>query len=116
MSNDVTPGREPERPRVEPEVIAPGENFRPRGGRDNVFMQFESLGGVHRIFIARPGWPAIIAALLIIGLFAAIVFIVLAGIVVLWIPIVVLGIFAAIVPATARIYWSRIKGFLSSRR
>ena len=116
MSNDVTPGREPERPRVEPEIIAPGENFRPRGGRDNIFMQFGGGDSVHRIFIARPGWPAIIAALLIFGLFAAIVFVILAGIVVLWIPIVILGILAAIVPATARMYWGRIKGFLSGGR
>jgi hypothetical protein len=116
MSKDVTPGHEPERPRVEPEIIAPGEKFRPRGGRDNIFMQFGGSDGMHRIFIVRPGWPAIIAALLIFGLFAAIVFIVLAGIVVLWIPIVILGILAAIVPAAARMYWGRIRGFLSGGR
>jgi hypothetical protein len=116
MSNDVTPGHEPERPRAEPEIIGPGEAFRPQRDRDNIFMQFEGRDGVHRIFIARPGWPAIMAALLIFGLFAAIVFVVLAGIVVLWIPIVILGVLAAIVPATARMYWGRIKGFLSGGR
>ena len=43
-------------------------------------------------------------------------FVVLAGLVVLWIPIVILGILAAIVPSAVRLYWSRIKGFLSGGR
>jgi hypothetical protein len=118
MSNDITPERGPERPRVEPEIIGPGETFQSqsRRDRDNVFMQFGDGAGIYRIFIARPGWPAIIAALLVIGLFTAIVFIVLAGLVVLWIPLVVLGIVAAIISGSARTYWSRIKGFLSGQR
>ena len=113
--SDNTPDRGPERPRLEPEIIPPGTNYRPRRGPDDPFMQFEGRDGIHRIFIARPGWPAIIAALLIIGLFTAIVFIVLAGIVVLWIPIVIIGILAAIVPGVARLYWTRVKGFLGRR-
>jgi hypothetical protein len=112
--SDNTPDRGPERPRVEPEIIPPGTNYRPRREGDP-FMQFEGRDGIHRIFIARPGWPAIIAALLIVGLFTAIVFIVLAGIVVLWIPIVVIGILAAIVPGIARLYWGRVKAFLGRR-
>ncbi len=115
MSKDITPGRGPEQPRVEPEIAGPGENFRPRRDRENIFT-FESPDGMHRIFIARPGWPTVIAALLIIALFVAIVFVVLAGLVVLWIPIVILGILAAIVPSAVRLYWSRIKGFLSGGR
>ena len=110
--SDNTSDRGPERPRVEPEIIPPGANPRPRQDHENVFMQFEGRDGVHRIFIARPGWPAIIAALLIVGLFAAVVFVVLAGLVVLWIPIVILGILAAIVPNVARTYWRRIRTFL----
>ena len=116
MSKDVTRDDGPERPRVEPEIVGPGENFRSRRDRERIFMQFEGIDGIHRILIARPGWPAIIATILILGLLVAIIFIVLAGIVVLWIPLLIIGILAALVSGSARVYWNRIKGFLSGRR
>ena len=54
---------------------------RARGWPERIWMQFERRDGVHRIFIARPGLPAIILLVLIFGLFVAVVFVVLAGIV-----------------------------------
>jgi len=116
MPNDIDPNRGPERPRAEPEIIGPGEDFRSRRERSSVFVQFEGMDGIHRILIARPGWPAIIATILILGLLVAIIFIVLAGIVVLWIPLLILGILAALVSGTARSYWNRMRNFLFGPR
>jgi Flp pilus assembly protein TadB len=81
--------QQPERPRVEPEILPPERSDgppRPAG----VF--------VHRVFIARPGLPSILLALLIIALVAALVFLVLAGLVLIWIPVLIVGVVAAILP------------------
>src|SRR5262245_55361225 len=69
MSQDQTPGRGPEKPRYEPEIIPPGEE--PRAPRDS----------------AQPGWVGTIAFFLILGLIAAFVFIVIAVAVFVLIPL-----------------------------
>src|SRR5438034_7323180 len=96
MSKDHIPECGPQRPRVEPEILAPGHDGRESRGPAGIFLRIEERDGVRRVFIARPGLPSIILALLIIGLIAAIVFLVLAGVVLLWIPIVIIGIVLAL--------------------
>ena len=91
----------PERPRAEPEIILPGEQPAPRRPA-GVFVRFDEQGGVHRVFIARPGLPSVLLALLIIGLVAALVFLVLAGIVLFWIPILIIGLLAAFLSGAFR--------------
>ena len=91
MAND----QQPELPRVEPEILPPERSEgppRPAG----VFVRFDQLGGVHRVFIARPGLPSIMLALLILALVAALVLLVLAGVVLFWIPMLIIGLLAVI--------------------
>jgi len=90
----------PERPRSEPEIIPPGEQPTPRRPA-GVFVRFDEQG-VHRVFIARPGLPSILLALLIIGFVAALVFLVLAGIVLFWIPMLIIGLLAAFLSGAFR--------------
>lgn len=106
-----------ERPRSEPEIIPPGREP-PRHVRreiDSAFLRFEERDGVQRIFIARPGWPSIVLAILIFGLIAAIVFVVLAGIVLIWIPLVVGAIVLALVAGALRYHWERLKIWWAGR-
>src|SRR5262249_30054073 len=110
MPNDQIPERGPERPRVEPEIIPPGADPRPRGAAEGgIFMRMDAQGGVHRIVITRPGWPTIVLILLVIGLIVAVVFLLLAGLLLLWIPLVVVGIVAALVSGYGRYYWRRLQ-------
>ena len=91
MAND----QPPERPRVEPEILPPERSDgppRPAG----VFVRSDQLGGVHRVFIVRPGLPSILFALLILALIAALVLLVLAGLVLFWIPMLIIGLLAVI--------------------
>jgi hypothetical protein len=106
MSNDRDINRGPERPRVEPEIIPPGrERKTPRDAADYGWS-FEQREGVQRIYIARPGPFSIILGLLILGFVAALVFVVLAGIVVLWVPILIGMILLALASAAIR-RWRR---------
>jgi hypothetical protein len=51
---------------------------------------------VHRVYIARPGLSSIILGLLLIGLIAGIAFLVVAGLIILWVPILVGAILLAL--------------------
>ena len=81
MAQKPTP---PERPKVEPEIILPGERGpQPRGagwiwttsGRSRT-MRFETSGAL-----------TLFTALLMLGLGAAVVLVLLLGLVLLWIPV-----------------------------
>jgi hypothetical protein len=112
---DQPPGRGPELPRHEPEIIPPGRD--PRGARDTAGMwtYVNTRDGAQRIYIAQPGWPTIVFILLIVGLFAAIAFLVLAGLLLFWIPIVVGGILLALVSGVARYRWRQLQAWWSGR-
>ncbi len=114
MSDDQTPYRGPERPRHEPEIIPPGQGDRlRRGGAE--FWTFRDGGGFQRVYVARPGLPTIIFVLLLIGLFAAIAFLVIAGIVLFWIPILIGGILIALVTGVARYKWRQFQAWWAGR-
>ena len=86
----------PRPPRVEPEIIPPDAARYGQHDDDAIFMRYGRGYGTHRIYIARPGWPAIILGLLILGAFAATMLIVLLGFVLL-LPILVGGIVLALI-------------------
>jgi hypothetical protein len=111
MSRDNVPGPGPEQPRVEPEIIPPGEDSRVRVG-DSAWMHLNSGSGFQRVYIARPGLPSIILTVLILGLILAIIFLVLAGIVFLWIPILIGGIVLAMASGALRYRWRRFQAWL----
>ena len=100
MSNDRHPDRGPERPRQEPEIIPPGQHERARPS--GIFMRFEQRDGVHRVYIGRPGIGSIILGLLLIGLIAGVAFLIVAGLIILWVPILIGGIFLALLSALFR--------------
>jgi hypothetical protein len=100
MSNDRYTDRGPERPRQEPEVIPPGQDGHDR--LRSIFMRFEERDGVHRVYIARPGLASIILGLLLLGLIAGIAFLIVAGLIILWVPILIGGILLALLSAAFR--------------
>jgi hypothetical protein len=105
MSNDRYPDRGPERPRQEPEIIPPEIIPPGRESRDrlsSIFMRFEERDGVHRVYIARPGIGSIILGLLLIGLIAGVAFLIVAGLIILWVPILIGGILLALLSAAFR--------------
>jgi hypothetical protein len=114
------PDPAPEQPRSEPEIIPPDRSHpegRPEGartGRDGVWFRFdEGNGATRRVFVA-PGWPTILLALLAAGVVAALGLLLLAGLVLIWIPVLVGGVLLALVSrsvrqrlAGLRRWWSR---------
>jgi hypothetical protein len=94
MFDDRHRDRRPDGPRREPEIIPPGQDGRDRLA--GLFMRFEERDGVHRVYIARPGLSSIILGLLLIGLIAGIAFLVVAGLIILWVPILVGAILLAL--------------------
>jgi hypothetical protein len=116
MSRDPNPERIPERTRVEPEILAPGHHGRGPGGPAGLFVRIEERDGVRRVYVARPGLPSIILVLLVIGLIAAIVFLVLAGVLLVWIPVVIIGIGLALLSGAVRHRWRRLQAWWAGAR
>lgn len=98
MTNDWTGHpNEPERPRVEPEIIPPD---RRRGRNDRGWPPpygFDEMRGTHRVYVGRIGSFGFVLIMLAVGLLAAVLLLILIGTALIWIPVVaVLVIVAAI--------------------
>jgi hypothetical protein len=104
----------PERPRNEPEIIPPGR-ARAREEVSAVFLRIDERDGVRRVYLRRPGPFAIVLGLLALGLVAAAVFLLLAGIVLIWVPVVVAGLLVALLAVTLRRHWQRFKLWWAER-
>lgn len=105
-----------ERPRVEPEIIPPRTGARPRGF-DSMFVRVEEGDdGIRRVYVKKPGTFTIVLILLAAGAVAALFFLLLAGLMLLWIPLIVIGILFAVFSVSARDLWSRVRGFLGGMR
>lgn len=107
-----------ERPRVEPEIIPPGAQSRQRGF-DSLFVRVEEGDdGIRRIYLKKPGPFTIALILLAAGTLGVLFFVLLAGLMILWIPLVVIGILFAMFSGSARDWWSRVTGWFGggSRR
>ncbi len=105
MSRIGDQDRGSEQPRVPPEIIPAGCEPRPTRGPVGLWMRIDQSGDVHRVFIVRPSPPAIILGLLVLGLVAAVLFLVLAGIVLLWIPLLIGGILLTLLSGSIRHFW-----------
>jgi Flp pilus assembly protein TadB len=116
MSDDRHPARGPERPKREPEIIPPDRAGRQPEGARVTWTEFDDGYRVHRIYVARPGLPAIILGLLILGAIAALVFLVVAGVVLLWLPILIGGIVLALLAGALRYRWRRLRAWWQSRQ
>ena len=97
-------------PRSEPEIIPPGRHD---GRRDSVRERpdpwasanpygNQRIYGTQRIFVGRVGPLGILLLALVIGVLAAVVFIVLLGAFLLWIPLAILLLFAFIAASILR--------------
>jgi hypothetical protein len=83
---------EPERPRVEPEILPPD-----RGGRNGWPPYGERAHGTQRIYVRRIGPLGFALLMLVVGLLAGVMLLVLIGAALIWIPVVaVLVIIAAV--------------------
>jgi hypothetical protein len=105
--------REPERPRSEPEIIPPGQDGRagrgPERGPGGIWMRVEETDGRQRIYVGRPSIPALILGLMIVGFVAALAFLAMAGLLLVWMPILVVGIALALLSNKIRRQWRRLK-------
>ena len=90
---------QPERPRVEPEIIPPE-----RGGGPNERgadwppppYGFTQSRGTHRFYVSRIGPFGFALLMLVIGLLAAVMLLILIGTALLWIPVIaVMAVIAA---------------------
>jgi hypothetical protein len=109
----------PERPRSAPEIIPPGRDGRTERGRERgpggIWMRVEESDGAQRIYIGRPSIPALILGLLIVGFVAALAFLAMAGLLLVWMPILVVGIVLALLSSTIRRQWRRFKMWWAGR-
>jgi len=111
-----------ERPRVEPEIIPPGGSSRGRAGGRGAFGSggFESLfigieegpDGIRRVTLKRPGPFTIIALVAAAGIAVALFFVLLAGLMILWVPLAIIGILIAMFSGQGRSLWQRMRGWL----
>ncbi len=99
MANDSTKNsNEPERPRVEPEIIPP--NHFGRHGREESWPPpygYTQTRGTHRVYVGRIGPFGFALIMLIAGLLVAVLLLILIGAALIWIPVVaVLAVIAAL--------------------
>jgi len=91
---------------TEPEIIPPGQEPTdwPRGQRDP-WASFHVHGtGTHRIYVRRIGPVGILLLAALLGTIAALVFVVMVGAFLIWIPVAILLFVAAVVGALMRRY------------
>jgi ABC-type transport system involved in cytochrome bd biosynthesis fused ATPase/permease subunit len=100
-----------ERPRVEPEIIPPRAQSRQRSF-DSLFVRVEEGDdGIRRIYLKKLGPLTIVLLLLVAGATGVLFFVLLAGLMLLWIPLVIAGILVAMFSGQARELWSRVQGW-----
>jgi hypothetical protein len=82
----------PERPRVEPEIIPPGQSPRRPAWRAH---DLPDIGGTHRIYVTRLGPFGGVLLLLAIAILAAVILLVFLGALLIWIPVIALVVIVA---------------------
>jgi hypothetical protein len=108
--------RPPEQSRAEPEIIPPGVDEHSRRGPVGMWVRIDEHDGVRRVVIGQPGPTAIVLGLLALCLIAGIAFLVVAGLLLLWIPVVVAGILFAFATAAIRHHSRLLRARWSSKR
>lgn len=94
MTDDAT---EPERPRVEPEIIPPDRAGRPADWRQPSSPRYGASGaaGTHRIYVARLGPFGATLLMLVFAILVAIMFLAIVGAALIWLPIIALVVVVA---------------------
>jgi hypothetical protein len=97
VANSTNDTNEPERPRVEPEIIPPSRRGPYDRGDGGPPFGFTQMRGTQRIYVGRIGPFGFALILLIAGFLAAVLLLILIGAALIWIPVVAaLVIIAAI--------------------
>jgi len=105
-----------ERPRLEPEIIPPQSRAGQRSF-DSLFVRVEEgEDGFRRVYLKKPGPFTVILILLAAGAVAALFFLLLAGLMLLWIPLIIVGVLFAVFSVSARDLWSRVQGWFGRGR
>jgi Flp pilus assembly protein TadB len=108
--------RPPEQPRSEPEIIPPGLDEHSRRELAGIWVRIDERDGVRRVVITQPGPTAIVLGLLVLCLIAGIAVLVVAGLLLLWIPVVIAGILLAFATAAFRHHSRMLRARWSSKR
>jgi Flp pilus assembly protein TadB len=108
--------RLPEPYRPEAEIIPAGSDGYPRREPMGIWLRIHEHDGVRRIVIRQPGPTAIMFGLLFLCLIAGIALLLLAGFLLLWIPVVVATIVLAFASAAIRHHWRLLRARWSNPR
>ena len=88
MADDLN---QPERPRLEPEIIPPRRGRRDTDWAEDEWRPYASAaGGTRRLYVARFGPFGIALIMLIVGVLAAAILLAAIGAVLIWIPVLAL--------------------------
>jgi hypothetical protein len=88
---------QPERPRQEPEIIPPGNDWPSRDSRRPPNYGFNGRRSTHRIYVSRIGPLGFALLLLMLALFGGVFLLALIGAVLIWFPVLlVFAVIAAI--------------------
>jgi len=91
---------EPERPRVEPEIIPPDRSGSRRPNWPPPFG-FQTRG-THRVYVSKIGPFGFALLLLVVGLFSGILLLALIGAALIWIPVVAVFVVIAAISGLFR--------------
>jgi hypothetical protein len=88
---------QPERPRREPEIIPPGNDWPDRDSRWPPNRGFNEGRSTHRVYVGRIGQLGFVLLLLMLALFGGIFLLALIGAALIWFPVLlVFAVIAAI--------------------
>ena len=88
---------QPERPRREPEIIPPGNDWPNRDSRWPPNYGFNEGRGTHRVYVSHIGPLGFVLLLLMLALFGGIFLLALIGAALIWFPVLlVFAVLAAI--------------------
>src|SRR4051812_5067483 len=100
----------PERPRAEPEIIPPGSD-----GGERIRMRADGGFTVHRVYVGRSSLPLILFGLVIVAALVGLGFLVLAGVLLLWLPMAIAGFLLALFFGPVRHHWRRLQDWFAGR-
>jgi hypothetical protein len=92
----------PERPRQEPEIIPPGNDWPDRDSRWPPNHGFDPRGSTHRIYVGRIGPLGFALFMLIAALFGGVLLLALIGAALIWLPLLLVFLVIAAVAGLIR--------------
>jgi hypothetical protein len=79
-------------------------------------MRIDERDGVRRVYIGRPSLGAFLIGLLIVSFIGFLAFLAMAGLLIVWIPILVGGILLAFLSSAVRQRWRRLREWWAGAR